>query len=64
MQVFRHLPFTLIGSPALWMLMMALPLLATGCAATAGVAGKLVQVHGVIQNWEGVGVQGIWVYRG
>src|SRR5258705_12283098 len=61
MQVFRHLPFTLAGSPALWMLMMALALLATGCAATARVEGALVEVHGVIRDREGAGIEGIAV---
>src|SRR5438093_13736323 len=55
MQVFRHLPFTLVGSPALWMLMVAFALLATGCASTARVERTLVEVHGVIRDREGVG---------
>jgi len=37
------------------MLMMALALLATGCASTARVERTLVEVHGVIRDREGVG---------
>src|SRR5258705_11810133 len=49
MQVIRHLPFTLAGSPALWMLMEPLRF-------SRPVAP---QAH-VIRDRECVGVQGIW----
>ena len=61
MQVIRQLPFSLPRFTALWMLMIALALLATGCASIPRAKGTLVEVHGVIRDREGVGIEGIAV---
>lgn len=41
--------------------MIPLALLATGCASSTRVKGPMVEVHGVIRDREGVGIEGIAV---
>jgi hypothetical protein len=61
MQDIGHLALPLTRLNPVWMLMMALALLGTGCASSARVKGTLVEVHGVIRDRDGVGIEGIAV---
>lgn len=62
MQVIGNLALPLTRLNPVWMLMIALALLAAGCASSAKVKGALVEVHGVIRDREGVGIEGIAVH--
>jgi len=59
MQVARRYSLTQTRFPALLMPVVALALLATGCASNPPSHGGLVEVHGVIRDRDGAGVEGL-----